>query len=120
VVWLQAIEATEIVTLLQCAAALIQPSLYEGFGLPVLEAMACGCPVVASEIAPFREITHGAALLVSPNDSTKLAAALREVISSPDLRASLRERGLAQAKKFSWDLCARETLEVYHEAATTR
>jgi glycosyltransferase involved in cell wall biosynthesis len=119
-VWLQSIAADDIVTLLQGATALIQPSVYEGFGLPVLEAMACGCPVVASDIAPFREITEGAALLVPPNDSTTLAAALRDIVNSPDLRASLRERGLAQAKKFSWDRCARETLEVYHEAAATR
>ena len=63
VVWLEAVAQEDVVVLMQAAGALVQPSLYEGFGLPVLEAMACGCPVVASDIAPFREVTAGAALL---------------------------------------------------------
>ena len=117
VVWLEALATEDVISLLQCARALVQPSVYEGFGLPVLEAMACGCPVVASDIPPFREITEGAALLVRPADVDQLAADLRDVVASAELRASLRERGLAQAKKFSWDRCARETLDVYHEAA---
>jgi glycosyltransferase involved in cell wall biosynthesis len=117
VMWLEALAPNEVIELLQCARVLVQPSVYEGFGLPVLEAMACGCPVVASDIPPFREITEGAALLVPPNDLEQLAVALRDVVVSAELRASLREQGLVQAKKFSWDRCARETLAVYHEAA---
>lgn len=119
VVWLEAVAREDVVTLLQAAGALIQPSIYEGFGLPLLEAMACGCPVVASDIAPFREITAGTALLV-PGDLEKLAAALREVVQSPELRRSLSQQGLARAQDFSWDRCARETLEVYRAAARAR
>jgi glycosyltransferase involved in cell wall biosynthesis len=115
--WLDAVTSEDVVTLMQGAGALIQPSVYEGFGLPVLEAMACGCPVVASDIAPFREITAGSALLVRPDDLGKLAAAMREVVQSPDLRRSLSQQGLARAQDFSWDRCAHETLEVYHAAA---
>lgn len=115
--WLDAITSEDVVTLMQGAGALIQPSVYEGFGLPVLESMACGCPVVASDIAPFRELTAGTALLVRPDDSAGLAAALREIVQSPELRRSLSEGGLARAQEFSWDRCARETLEVYHTAA---
>lgn len=117
VIWLEALAPDHVITLLQCAEALLQPSVYEGFGLPVLEAMACGCPVVASEIPPFCEITDGAAFLVPPGNVEKLGAGLRRVVASEELRASLRARGREQAKKFSWDRCARETLDVYHEAA---
>lgn len=115
--WLEAVPQVDVITLMQAAGALVQPSLYEGFGLPVLEAMACGCPVVASDIAPFREITAGAALLVRPDNLAELAGALRQVVQSPELRRSLSEAGLERARNFSWDRCARETLDVYHAAA---
>ncbi len=117
VLWREAVAREDLVVLMQAAGALVQPSLYEGFGLPVLEAMACGCPVVASDIPPFREITAGAALLIAPNDLEKLATALREITGSAALRNSLGEQGAARARDFSWDRCARETLEVYRSAA---
>ena len=79
--------------------------------------MACACPVVAGDIAPFREITDGAALLVPPDDVEKLAVALRNVVNSDELRHSLSEQGLIRSREFSWDRCARETLDVYHNAA---
>lgn len=118
VVWLEAVAQEDVVVLMQAAGALVQPSLYEGFGLPVLEAMACGCPVVASDIAPFREVTAGAALLMPPGDAEKLAAALREITGSVELRSSLGEQGLARARDFSWDRCAEQTLAVYRHAAS--
>lgn len=117
VVWLETVARADVVTLMQTAGALLQPSIYEGFGLPVMEAMASGCPVVASDIAPFREITAGAAILVAPDDVEALANALRDFVKSPGLRQSLREQGLSRARNFSWDRCARETLNIYHEAA---
>lgn len=117
VVWLEAVARADVVILMQAAGALVQPSLYEGFGLPVLEAMACGCPVVASDIPPFREVTAGAALLTPAGDLEKLANALREIIDSSEIRRSLGEQGLARAQDFSWDRCAQQTLEVYHRAA---
>ena len=117
IAWLDAVGREDVVTLLQAAGALVQPSIYEGFGLPVVEAMACACPVVAGDIAPFREITDGAALLVPPDDVEKLAVALRNVVNSDELRHSLSEQGLIRSREFSWDRCARETLDVYHDAA---
>ena len=115
--WREAIAREDLVALLQGADALIQPSVYEGFGLPVLEAMACGCPVICSDIPALREITAGAALLVRPDNLESLASALRQLIAAPELRCSLAGQGLAQSQKFSWERCARETLEVYRAAA---
>ena len=116
IVWLPSVGQDDVVTLMQAAGALMQPSLYEGFGLPVLEAMACGCPVVASDIAPFREVTGGAAVLAPPGDVAHWAAAIADLIASPERRQSLADRGLDRARAFSWDRCARETLEVYRLA----
>ena len=117
IVWLDAVGREDVAILLQAAGALIQPSIYEGFGLPVVEAMACACPVVCSDIAPFREITGGAALIVPPDDVEKLTTALRDVVNSDELRHSLSEQGRTRSLEFSWDRCARETLDVYHDAA---
>jgi glycosyltransferase involved in cell wall biosynthesis len=116
VVWLPSVGQDGVVTLMQAAGALIQPSVYEGFGLPVVEAMASGCPVVASDIAPFREVTGGAAVLVPPSDVARLSAAIADVVASPERRRSLADRGIDRARVFSWDRCARETLEVYRRA----
>ena len=120
VVWLPAVARKDVVTLIQAAGALLQPSVYEGFGLPMLEAMACGCPVIASDIPPFREITGGAALLFPTEDIGKFGDVLREFVRSPSLRDSLSQQSLGRAKDFSWDRNARETLAVYHEAAAAR
>jgi glycosyltransferase involved in cell wall biosynthesis len=116
VVWLWRSSRAEVATLLRAAGALIQPSLYEGFGLPVIEAMACGCPIVASDIAPFREVTGGAAILVPPDDVPRFAAALREIAGNRERRDSLSKQALANAAAFSWDRCAEETIAVYREA----
>jgi glycosyltransferase involved in cell wall biosynthesis len=118
VIWLPHVPQDDVAVLIQNAGALLQPSIYEGFGLPVVEAMACGCPVVATDIAPFREIADGAALLVPPDDVGALASAVREVVTSATRRQSMVESGLARAGQFSWDRCARETLDVYREAAS--
>ena len=93
------------------AACLAWPSLYEGFGFPPLEAMACGCPVVVSTAGSLPEIAGPAALLVEPRDERALADALRTLILDPP--SDLIERGLAHAARFSWDRTARETLCVY-------
>jgi glycosyltransferase involved in cell wall biosynthesis len=118
ITWLETVAQKDLVTLIQAAGGLIQPSVYEGFGLPVLEAMACGCPVVVSDIAPLREITAGAALSFPVGDFERFCNVLGDFVRSTSLRRSLREQGLCRAKDFSWDNCARATLEVYREAAT--
>jgi glycosyltransferase involved in cell wall biosynthesis len=99
------------------STALVYPSLFEGFGLPPLEAMACGTPVVCSNAAALPEVVGDAALLIDPRSVTDLAAALRSLLDNEDLRARLRERGLARAALFSVEKTARKTLEVYREAA---
>ncbi|MBM3135601.1 MAG: glycosyltransferase family 4 protein, partial [Chloroflexi bacterium] len=97
------------------ASVFVFPSLYEGFGLPPLEAMACGTPVVCSNASSLPEVCGEAALLVEPMDVQGLAQAMERVLSDEPLRATLRARGLAQAAKFSWERAARETLAVYRE-----
>ena len=91
------------------------PSRYEGFGLPPLEAMACGTPVVSSNAASLPEAVGDAGLLVPPDNPGALAAALRRLLGDADLRARLRAAGLAQAQCFTWEETARHTLTVYRE-----
>jgi glycosyltransferase involved in cell wall biosynthesis len=95
------------------AECFVLPSLYEGFGLPLVEAMACGCPVIVSNVTSLPEVAGGAALLVDPDDARELADAMDAVLTDRVLRADLRERGLARAAEFSWARAARETLAVY-------
>jgi glycosyltransferase involved in cell wall biosynthesis len=120
VVWLNAIAREDVATLMQAADGLIQPSIYEGFGLPILEAMACGCPVVASDIAPFKEIADGCAMHFEADDEMALAVTLREFVRSPAIRRELSAHGVARARDFSWDRCAEDTLQVYRDAASVQ
>ncbi len=100
------------------AAAFLFPSLYEGFGLPPLEAMACGAPVICSNASSLPEVVGDAALLVGPRDADTWADALRAVLNDAARRAAMRERGIAQSKKFSWDRAADETLAIYRSVAS--
>ena len=95
--------------------AFVFPSLYEGFGLPPLEAMACGAPVVCSNVSSLPEVVGDAALLVSPRDIGGIANAVECVITDRALCDELRERGLARAAQFSWERAAHETLAVYEQ-----
>ena len=96
------------------------PSLYEGFGLPALEAMACGTPVVASNVSAVPEVVGDAALQVSPLDVEALAGAMERLLRDDRLRADLRERGLERARQFSWEKAARQTVEVYHRVVAAK
>lgn len=96
------------------------PSLYEGFGIPLIEAMACGTPVIASTSSSLPEIVGDAGILVSPTDADALGAAMLQLLQSPELRADLRERGLLQARRFSWQTMAQRTVDVYRKVAADR
>ncbi|MGY8526622.1 glycosyltransferase family 4 protein [Paracidovorax citrulli] len=98
------------------ACTLLYPSVYEGFGLPPLEAMACGVPVVASTADAVQEVVGDAGLLNAALDVDAFADSMRRVIEDPALRAQLAEKGLARAARFSWDRCVDETLAVYRRA----
>jgi alpha-1,3-rhamnosyl/mannosyltransferase len=100
--------------------AFVYPSLYEGFGLPTLEAMACGAPVLASRIPSLSEVTGGAALLFDPKDSDELTRRLVELLEDEGARRELSRSGLRRASEFSWERAARGTLEVYGEALKRR
>jgi glycosyltransferase involved in cell wall biosynthesis len=104
------------VPLLAGARMLVFPSLYEGFGWPPLEAMACGTPVVTSNVSALPEVVGDAALLIDPLDVDGLAAAIRRLWDDAALRADLRARGLARARGFTWEATARLTLEIYRAA----
>jgi glycosyltransferase involved in cell wall biosynthesis len=104
---------SELPMLYSAAELFLFPSLFESFGLPVVEAMACGTAVLTSNVACLPEITDGAALLVDPTSVSQIAEGIHRLQSSPELRATLSAKGLERAKAFSWDACARTTLAGY-------
>jgi glycosyltransferase involved in cell wall biosynthesis len=110
----------DLLLLYNAAEVFAFPSLYEGFGLPVLEAMACGTPVITSNVSSLPEIAGDAALLVDPYREQQIAEALARMMQDEGFRAELGARGLARAREFSWDRTARQTLEVYHTAAINK
>ena len=105
----------DLVALLNGAAALAFCSTVEGFGLPILEAMACGCPVLTSTLSCMPEVAGDAALFADPYDLEDMARAMRRLLTEPGLAAELSARGLERAKRFTWERAARSTLEVYEE-----
>ena len=102
------------------AMCFVYPSYFEGFGLPVLEAMQCGAPVIAGNQTSLPEVAGAAALLFDPFDTRALGEAIARVIDHPDYRAQLRDRGLKRAAEFSWINTARSTLKAYESAAASR
>jgi glycosyltransferase involved in cell wall biosynthesis len=107
----------DLLHLYQNASVFVCPSLQEGFGLPPLEAMACGIPTIATETSSLKENLSGAAILVPVDSVTALADALAAASNQPEMRARLRSQGLARARQFSWENTARKTLECYQGLA---
>ncbi|MGC9399277.1 MAG: glycosyltransferase family 4 protein [Anaerolineae bacterium] len=112
------VEDEDLPAVYAAATVFTFPSLYEGFGLPPLEAMACGVPVLCSNTSSLPEVVGDAALTIDPSDTEALRSALRRLLRDADLRADLRARGLARAAAFSWARAARETLAVYRSLLT--
>jgi alpha-1,3-rhamnosyl/mannosyltransferase len=113
--WLSYLPQSEVFALLQSAGALVFASLYEGFGLPVIEAFAAQCPVIASNTTSLPEVTGDAAWAVDPQDAESISEAMLDVLANDALRAERIELGLARARQYSWDECARQTLDVYRK-----
>jgi glycosyltransferase involved in cell wall biosynthesis len=111
---------TELPSLYHAASACVYPSLYEGFGMPPVEAMACGCPVVCSDRGALGEVIGDAALILDPEDIHDIARKLRAMASDPSLRERLRERGLRHARRFDWAETAAATLDLYQRTAAMR
>jgi glycosyltransferase involved in cell wall biosynthesis len=108
----------DLVLLYNGAELLVYPSLYEGFGLPILEAMSCGTPVITSKISSMPEVAGKAGLLIDPLDSDELAWAIYKLLTDTELKNRMRAAGLERAALFSWEKTAQQTLEVYEETYT--
>ena len=110
------VDAAALPTMYRAADAFVYPSLYEGFGLPPAEAMACGCPVISSACGSLAEVVGDSALIVDPQSIDSMEQALARVATEPDLRQKLRAAGLCQSKKFDWHKAAIATMSVYERA----
>jgi glycosyltransferase involved in cell wall biosynthesis len=118
--FLGGVPAADLPALYSGAKVFVLPSLYEGFGMPVLEAMACGAPVVCANTTSLPEIAGDAALLFPPGDESALAQAITSLLMDSELSSLLKRRGFAQAARFSWETTARQTLAVYSGLAASR
>ena len=113
--WLSYLPQTEVMALLQSAGALMFPSLYEGFGLPVIEAFAAQCPVIASNSTSLPEVTGDAAWSVDPYDVDSISDAMGNLLANEPLRNQKIQLGMVRARHYTWQECARQTLDVYRK-----
>ena len=111
--WLKYVPRQDLFALLQCAQSLVFPSLYEGFGLPVLEGFASGIPVITSNTTSLPEVVGDAAVMVNPLSIEEIAHAMLQMVEQPEMRNSLINKGLMQAGKFTWQQTAQRTQDVY-------
>lgn len=118
VIFTEHVSDQELASYYWSASALVYPSLYEGFGLPVLEAMACGCPVITSNTSSLPEVAGEAALLVDPYDVSSLCVAMERLLEDDQMKRRLAAQGVQRSKRFSWALSATETMGVYRQAET--
>lgn len=107
------VQQSDLVMLYNCASVFVMPSLYEGFGLPILEAFSCGCPVITSTRGSLSEVAQNAAYIVDPLSIDDISKGIQKIAGNSLLAKKLTEKGLAQAKKFSWKITAEKTMQVY-------
>jgi glycosyltransferase involved in cell wall biosynthesis len=110
----------DLPSLYNLADVFVYPSFYEGFGMPVVEAMACGTPVIATNVASLPEIAGNACILVNPDSVESLAEGIYSCLTSPSLMESLSQAGLRRSKEFTWENSARKTLKVFEEVVSGR
>jgi glycosyltransferase involved in cell wall biosynthesis len=115
VVFVDYVPESDLASYYASAELLAYPSFYEGFGLPPLEAMCSGCPVVTSNTSSLPEVVGEAGIMVSPTDTDGWVEAMRRVLTNSALRDEMITKGLEQSRKFSWDRTAQQTLEVYRK-----
>ncbi len=111
------IDKEDISALYSMSTVFVYPSLYEGFGLPILEAMACGTPVITSNTSSMPEVAGEAAVLITPTDVDAMVVSLQKILKDEALRVKMSLAGIEQAKSFTWERCARDTLDVYKKVA---
>ena len=109
------VPSEDLLSLYNAAELLAHPAFYEGFGLPPLEAMACGLPTIVSNVASLPEVVGDAALLIDPHDVNELTVAMWRVLTDQELNHEMRGKGLRQAQRFSWTRAAQETLDIYRK-----
>ena len=118
--WAGWVDSNKLPAFYQMAQALLLPSLFESFGLPILEAMASGCPVVTSNCYGSKEIAGDAAVLVDPLSVDSIADGIRRVLTQSSLRQELIDKGRTRSQSFTWERCARQTLDVLERAGRPR
>lgn len=116
--WIGYVDSKDLPVLYNIADAFVLPSHYEGFGLPILEAMACGTPVITSNVSSMPEVAGDAAILIDPKSPEMIADGIEKVINDRDLKDGLRERGLIRAKEFTWGKSAAETIASFEEVTS--
>jgi glycosyltransferase involved in cell wall biosynthesis len=109
------LEREDLATIIAGALTLVYPSIYEGFGLPPLEAMTCGVPVIASNVSSLPEVVGDSGLLVNPHDINDIAKAMQTMITAPDIRAASAQKALDRSSEFSWDSCVDQTMGIYRQ-----
>jgi glycosyltransferase involved in cell wall biosynthesis len=113
------LEREDLAVVIAGALALVYPSIYEGFGLPPLEAMTCGVPVIASNVSSLPEVVGDSGLLVNPHDIDDIAKAMETMITAPDIRAASAQKALARSAEFSWDSCVDQTMGIYRQVESS-
>ena len=107
----------ELAIIVAGALTMIFPSIYEGFGLPSLEAMACGVPVITSNVSSLPEVVGDTGLLIEPHDVDALAGAIEQLVTAPDIRHELSQKAYARSLSFTWDNCVAQTVEAYRQVS---